>query len=116
MHYTSDAFSKNEKPTIQRLDCPECPITRKNTFSSLDVKGINMLYTCSNPGKWIGLVKLGTNDLVINQIPNFITNSLLNFSIAPSCNDGLQNQNEAGIDCGGPCPACSKETTFQDMI
>ena len=23
---------------------------------------------------------------------------------APSCNDGVQNENEAGIDCGGPCP------------
>ena len=51
MHYTSDAFSKNGKPTIQRLDCPECLITPKNTFSALDVKGINMLYSCSNPGK-----------------------------------------------------------------
>lgn len=24
-------------------------------------------------------------------------------SKAPSCTDGIQNQNEAGIDCGGPC-------------
>lgn len=24
-------------------------------------------------------------------------------SKAPSCTDGVQNQNEAGIDCGGPC-------------
>ncbi|MDP2665787.1 MAG: hypothetical protein Q8P23_04135 [bacterium] len=24
-------------------------------------------------------------------------------SKAPSCSDGIQNQNEAGIDCGGPC-------------
>ena len=23
---------------------------------------------------------------------------------APSCVDGVQNENEAGIDCGGPCP------------
>ena len=23
---------------------------------------------------------------------------------APSCSDGVQNQGEAGIDCGGPCP------------
>ncbi len=27
-------------------------------------------------------------------------------SSVPTCNDGLQNQNETGIDCGGPCPAC----------
>jgi hypothetical protein len=25
----------------------------------------------------------------------------------PQCYDGIQNQNEDGIDCGGPCPPCS---------
>lgn len=25
---------------------------------------------------------------------------------APSCSDGIQNQSEEGIDCGGPCPPC----------
>ncbi len=25
---------------------------------------------------------------------------------APSCSDGIQNQGETGVDCGGPCPAC----------
>ncbi|MBN2422028.1 fibronectin type III domain-containing protein [Candidatus Woesearchaeota archaeon] len=24
----------------------------------------------------------------------------------PTCNDGIQNQGEEGIDCGGPCDAC----------
>ncbi|HDP74037.1 MAG TPA: hypothetical protein ENN46_03735 [Candidatus Woesearchaeota archaeon] len=24
----------------------------------------------------------------------------------PSCNDGIKNQGEEGIDCGGPCPPC----------
>jgi len=23
-----------------------------------------------------------------------------------SCSDGIQNQGESGVDCGGPCPAC----------
>lgn len=23
-----------------------------------------------------------------------------------TCNDGIQNQGETGVDCGGPCPAC----------
>ena len=26
------------------------------------------------------------------------------FYRAPSCSDGIQNQGEAGVDCGGPCP------------
>ncbi|MDX2361275.1 MAG: T9SS type A sorting domain-containing protein [Crocinitomicaceae bacterium] len=25
---------------------------------------------------------------------------------APTCVDGIQNQGETGVDCGGPCPAC----------
>lgn len=24
----------------------------------------------------------------------------------PTCSDGIQNQGETGVDCGGPCPAC----------
>ncbi|MEM3399272.1 MAG: thrombospondin type 3 repeat-containing protein [Candidatus Micrarchaeia archaeon] len=24
----------------------------------------------------------------------------------PTCYDGIKNQNETGVDCGGPCPAC----------
>jgi hypothetical protein len=30
-----------------------------------------------------------------------------NCSFQPTCWDGLQNQNETGIDCGGICPPCS---------
>ena len=26
---------------------------------------------------------------------------------APTCSDGIQNQGETGVDCGGPCPACA---------
>src|SRR5689334_8843952 len=25
----------------------------------------------------------------------------------PTCNDGIQNQGETGVDCGGPCAACA---------
>jgi parallel beta-helix repeat protein len=28
-------------------------------------------------------------------------------STAATCSDGIQNQGETGVDCGGPCPACS---------
>jgi hypothetical protein len=31
-------------------------------------------------------------------------------SACPTCSDGIQNQNEGGIDCGGPCPySCNIE-------
>jgi hypothetical protein len=26
-----------------------------------------------------------------------------------TCNDGIKNQNEEGIDCGGPCKSCKKD-------
>ncbi len=29
-----------------------------------------------------------------------------NCPACPSCSDGIQNQGEEGVDCGGPCPAC----------
>lgn len=29
---------------------------------------------------------------------------------APSCTDGIQNQGEQGIDCGGPCASCQELT------
>ena len=33
---------------------------------------------------------------------------------APTCSDGKQNGNETGVDCGGPCPACSTSQTCSD--
>ncbi|MBT5803472.1 MAG: hypothetical protein HOI20_17935 [Gemmatimonadetes bacterium] len=32
---------------------------------------------------------------------------------APTCTDSLQNQNETGVDCGGPCNPCSVLATGQ---
>jgi len=29
------------------------------------------------------------------------------FVAVPTCTDGIQNQGETGVDCGGPCTACS---------
>ncbi|TRX61373.1 T9SS type A sorting domain-containing protein [Fulvivirga sp. M361] len=35
----------------------------------------------------------------------------------PTCNDGIQNGNETGIDCGGPCEACdSNGSTCSDGV
>jgi len=28
---------------------------------------------------------------------------------APTCNDGILNQTETGVDCGGPCPDCEPD-------
>ncbi|MEA2036733.1 MAG: putative Ig domain-containing protein, partial [Nanoarchaeota archaeon] len=34
----------------------------------------------------------------------------------PTCSDGIQNQNEIGVDCGGPCPACPIPASCSDGI
>ncbi|MEW7276994.1 GEVED domain-containing protein [Aquimarina sp. 2201CG1-2-11] len=34
----------------------------------------------------------------------------------PTCNDGVQNGNETGIDCGGSCPPCQVIPTCNDGI
>jgi hypothetical protein len=36
--------------------------------------------------------------------------------VVPTCNDGIQNQSEAGVDCGGPCPACVVVPTCNDGV
>ncbi|PLX03049.1 MAG: hypothetical protein C0594_11135, partial [Marinilabiliales bacterium] len=39
--------------------------------------------------------------------PDCINNFTLTLTqVAPTCTDGIQNQGETGVDCGGPCPAC----------
>jgi parallel beta-helix repeat protein len=30
----------------------------------------------------------------------------------PTCADGIQNQGEEGVDCGGPCPACDPPADY----
>ena len=35
------------------------------------------------------------------------TNFCLGGGPAATCNDGIQNQGETGVDCGGPCTACA---------
>ncbi|MEP6795152.1 MAG: GEVED domain-containing protein [Saprospiraceae bacterium] len=34
----------------------------------------------------------------------------------PTCSDGIQNQGETGIDCGGPCQPCPPGATCSDGI
>jgi hypothetical protein len=41
----------------------------------------------------------------------YIYNKAKGYSSTPTCFDGIQNQGETGIDCGGPCPACCSPAT-----
>ncbi|MFW5885276.1 MAG: FxLYD domain-containing protein [Patescibacteria group bacterium] len=33
----------------------------------------------------------------------------------PTCNDGIKNQLEEGVDCGGPCPPCPEEEKISEL-
>lgn len=44
----------------------------------------------------------GSGTLACNGNCTFNTSAC----VAASCSDGIQNQGETGIDCGGPCAAC----------
>ena len=41
---------------------------------------------------------------------------IINSASIETCNDGIKNQNEVGIDCGGTCTACSIEPSCNDGI
>lgn len=40
---------------------------------------------------------------------------LLYYEPQPSCFDGIQNQGETGIDCGGPCKICPPPKEIKDL-
>jgi len=40
---------------------------------------------------------------------------LLSYEPRPSCFDGIQNQGETGIDCGGPCKICPPPKEIKDL-
>ncbi len=56
------------------------------------------LPTNTPTGTWTFEIALNGNTVVSEfNVGNVVT---------PTCNDGIQNGNETGIDCGGSCPPC----------
>jgi hypothetical protein len=56
-------------------------------------------------------VRVSASDFVGNNGTPRTSNNLL-FTIKeypPTCDDGIKNGNETGIDCGGDCPACPED-------
>ncbi|VVB51050.1 Carboxypeptidase regulatory-like domain protein [uncultured archaeon] len=41
-----------------------------------------------------------------DYLPVSITLPVVDCSEGPTCDDGVKNQGESGVDCGGPCPKC----------
>ena len=57
-------------------------------------------YKLFNNNDKINIYKISTSIVRINYISNLSAN----------CSDGVQNQKEEGVDCGGTCPACGRYT------
>lgn len=49
---------------------------------------------------------------ITSNLPNVWYDNFYLYKDPGTCNDGIQNQNETGIDCGGPCPPCSGPPTI----
>ena len=64
-----------------------------------------------------GFIEFGDESSTLNYalgyVPtpsNFCSTQTTTSAPSPTCSDGIQNQGETGIDCGGPCAACSATT------
>jgi PKD repeat protein len=55
------------------------------------------------------------NDTYLGEVEDYIV--YVGNSTGPSCNDGIQNGDETGVDCGGSCTTpCQPEPTCNDGI
>lgn len=44
--------------------------------------------------------------LLVMAASLFIVSCSKDDTVTGACTDGIQNQSETGVDCGGPCAAC----------
>jgi cysteine-rich repeat protein len=66
----------------------------------------------SSPVCGNGVVETGEQCDDGNTVSN---DSCSNTCVTATCSDGLQNQSETGVDCGGPCAACSGSPVQQTI-
>ena len=74
---------------------------------------------CCTYGEGYYQLSLNSNGTVLATGSNFGSVQSTNFCVgepdAPSCEDGVQNGDETGIDCGGSeCPSCPTEPSCDD--
>ncbi len=73
---------------------------------------------CSNSETVTGLVTGATYFLSVqsDECDEWIPVTVQGGGPTPTCSDGIQNQGETGIDCGGPCAPCPITPTCTDGI
>src|SRR3989344_1826920 len=106
-----DSKDNNCDGTID--DNCECQTGQQRECGEFD-KGIckKGTQTCEN-NKWgtcKGNLEPVVSDYCGDNLDNDCDGVIDNNCVKASCFDNIQNQNETGVDCGGPCPACKTET------
>jgi hypothetical protein len=101
-YYTSCQYSDFPKATYGTL-CNPVPssVCGNNIIEGNEVCDGTSLHgmSCSNWGYNSGTISCQSDCM------GYITSGCSNTQ-APTCFDGIQNQGETGIDCGGPCVSC----------
>lgn len=83
--------------------------------SGLSESLLRVYYNHPN-GSWVAYDNQSTDyQGGVNVEGNFVWANTTHFSlfgiyILPTCSDGIQNQDETGVDCGGLCNACSSSS------
>jgi len=49
---------------------------------------------------------IATTSVVTTTIPTTVPTTIVTTTIKPTCSDGIKNQGESDVDCGGPCLPC----------
>ncbi|HRH68009.1 MAG TPA: T9SS type A sorting domain-containing protein [Flavobacteriales bacterium] len=92
------------QPDGSTLNIPVCLANGCYDFTINDSYGDGICCTYGN-----GSYRVTNASGTLLSGSTFTTSQTTNFCVggpAPTCTDGIQNQGETGIDCGGPCTAC----------
>ena len=100
-HAAGDGFAYLNVLEITEVDAGDLGLTTTFHYGDGQI-GSNTTHMYAQPGRYLVSCTATDGNGVSQTDWRFI-----NVSAGPSCNDGVLNQGEALIDCGGPCPACA---------
>lgn len=99
-----------------------CPSANTASCNSTD---LHMNYMDYTDDACMYMFSAGQATRMVNYVSSSLSNVVNNASNVidgdgggngPTCNDGIQNGNETGVDCGGSCAPCQTEPTCNDGV
>jgi hypothetical protein len=109
-----------EDTPLQDVQYFGCPANGASSCGSTDMHMNYMDYT-NDPCMY--MFSAGQATRMENYMNSNLINVINNAAAVclppppPTCDDGIQNGNETGVDCGGPdCPPCQEPSTCSDGI